>query len=77
HTLFRRATNRLIPRRVIEQVARQKDALKRAREAKSILEPEGFRVLCAKYQADRAAFLEYGFEAFSKDEWLSIPAAQD
>lgn len=73
HTLFRMATNRLIPRRVIEQVARQKDALKRAREAKAILEPEGFRVLCAKYQADRAGFLQHGFGAFSKDDWLSVP----
>lgn len=71
--LFRHATGRLIPRYVIEQVARQRDPLKRAREAKADLAAEGIRVLCAAYKADRKAFSQHGFVHFDNDDWLSVP----
>jgi hypothetical protein len=71
--LFRNATGRLIPRTVIEQVAQQKDAAKRAREAKAVLAAEGIQVLCATYIADRAEIIRHGFTQFSEDDWLSMP----
>lgn len=71
--LFRNATGRIIPRSVIEQVAQQRDSLKRAREAKAILAAEGIQVLCATYMADRAEFVRHGFAQFNDDDWLSMP----
>lgn len=70
--LFRNATGRLIPRSVIEQVAQQKDAAKRARESKAVLAKEGIQVLCATYKEDRAEFVRHGFTQFNGDDWLSI-----
>lgn len=70
--LFRNSTGRLIPRSVIEQVAQQKDAAKRAREAKAVLAAEGIKVLCATYLEDRAEFVRHGFTQFNDDDWLSI-----
>lgn len=70
--LFRNATGRIIPRSVIEQVAQQRDSLKRAREAKAILANEGIQVLCATYIADRAEFIRHGFAQFRDDDWLSV-----
>lgn len=72
--LFRHAQGRPIPRSVIEQVARQKDPLKRAREAKAILATEGIRVLCATYSNDRVEFLRRGVVLFNDDDWMSVPA---
>lgn len=72
--LFRHATSRLIPRAVIEQVAQQKDAAKRAREAKAVLAAEGIQVLCATYLEDRAEIIRHGFTQFNDDDWLSMPA---
>lgn len=71
--LFLNATGRIIPRSVIEQVAQQKDSLKRAREAKEILAAEGVQVLCATYMEDRAEFMRHGFSTINDDDWLSIP----
>ena len=71
--LFLNATGRIIPRSVIEQVAQQKDSLKRAREAKAILAAEGVQVLCATYMEDRAEFMRHGFSTINDDDWLSIP----
>ncbi|CAJ0701088.1 NaeI family type II restriction endonuclease [Ralstonia wenshanensis] len=71
--LFQNATGRLIPRSVIEQVAQQKDSLKRAREAKAILAAEGIQVLCATYMADRTEFHRHGFHEYGDDDWLSMP----
>jgi hypothetical protein len=68
--LFRNVTGTLIPRYVIEQVAQQKDPLKRARQMKTELAQEGFQILCAKY--DSAAFEEHGFAGARKDDWLSL-----
>jgi hypothetical protein len=70
--LFQNATGRLIPRSVIEQVAQQKDSLKRAREAKAILATEGIQVLCATYIDDRTEILRHGFTQFNGDDWLSM-----
>ncbi|MDY0918436.1 NaeI family type II restriction endonuclease [Pseudomonas viridiflava] len=70
--LFRYATGIVIPRSVIEQVAQQKDAAKRAREAKAILAQEGIQVLCATYKEDRAEFIRNGFTQFNDGDWLSI-----
>jgi hypothetical protein len=71
--LFLNATGRIIPRSVIEQVAQQKDPLKRAREAKEILATDGIKVLCATYMEDRAEFIRHGFTPINDDDWLSIP----
>lgn len=70
--LFRRVTRRCIPRSVVEQVARQRDPLKRAREAKVILAREGFLVLCATYKTDRVQFQRYGITPEHRDDWLSV-----
>ena len=70
--LFRNATGMLIPRAVIEQAAQQKDAAKRAREAKAILAEEGIQVLCAKYLEDRTEIIRHGFTQFNEDDWLSM-----
>ena len=74
--LFESVTGRLIPRSVIEQVAQQKDPLKRAREAKEVLAQKGIRVLCATYKSDRDEFPKYGFQEFADDDWLSVRAPQ-
>lgn len=71
-SLFRHATGKLIPRSVIEQVARQKDSAKRAREAKKFLANEGIRVLCAKYKDERSEFARYGIAPINDDDWLSV-----
>lgn len=69
--LFRHVQGQVIPRTVVEQVAQQKDPLRRARQMKAQMEPEGVLVLCAKY--DREEFLKRGFRDFNVDDWLSVP----
>jgi hypothetical protein len=70
--LFVSVTGVIIPRTAIEQVARQKDPLKRARAMKAQLVANGFKVLCATYETDREEFRQHGFTAFQKDDWLSL-----
>lgn len=70
NALFKSVTGKIIPRKVVEQVARQKDPMRRARQMKEILSYEGYLVLCAKY--DRDLFLSYGFLDFDRDDWLVI-----
>lgn len=70
--LFTNVTNQLIPRSVIEQVAQQKDALKRAREMKAILAASDYKLVCAAYIDDRKHFIDHGFENFNDDDWLCI-----
>lgn len=70
--LFTCMTNQIIPRIAIEQVAQQKDALKRARETKKILITEGYKVVCATYNSDKKYFIDNGFLEFKDDDWLSI-----
>lgn len=70
--LFQSVTEQIIPRTAIEQVAQQKDPMRRARQMKDRLAGNGFKVLCATYEADRAEFHRHGFHQFSTDDWLSI-----
>lgn len=70
--LFRTVTFKLIPRSAIEQVAQQKDPLRRARQMKAWLASEGLEVLCATYANDREKFISYGFRVFRDDDWLCI-----
>jgi hypothetical protein len=71
--LFKNVTGQIIPRTAIEQLARQKDPLRRARQMKEPLAAEGFQILCATYEADRSEFRRHGFSDFREDDWLSIP----
>jgi hypothetical protein len=73
--LFVSVTDVIIPRTAIEQVARQKDPLKRARAMKAALAADGFKVLCATYETDREEFRRNGFDEFQKDDWLSLRQA--
>ena len=70
--LFLRATGRIIPRTVVEQVAQQSDPLRRARQMKKELSTLGIKVLCAKYAEDRKQFEEHGFLDYRTGDWLSI-----
>ena len=69
--LFLTVNDQLIPRTAIEQVAQQKDPLKRAREMKARLLSQGIQVLCATYAADQEEFIRLGFSDFRHDDWLS------
>jgi len=73
--LFVSVTDVIIPRTAIEQVARQKDPLKRARAMKAELVADGFKILCATYATDREEFRRNGFDEFQKDDWLSLRQA--
>lgn len=75
--LFLLVNNQLIPRTAIEQVAQQKDPLRRARQMKERLISEGVEVLCATYEQDRRKFLAYGFTDFRADDWLSLSFIRD
>lgn len=70
--LFLSVTGQLIPRTAIEQVAQQKDPLRRARQMKDQLLSLGVRVLCATYESDRIEFTRNGFTEFRADDWLSV-----
>ena len=70
--LFKSVTGQIIPRTAIEQVAQQKDPMRRARQMKERLTGEGFQVLCATYEVDRTEFRRHGFAHFREDDWLSI-----
>lgn len=70
--LFLQVTGHIIPRTAIEQVAQQRDPMRRARQMKQRLLDEGVQVLCATYEADRVEFRRHGFHDFQTDDWLSI-----
>lgn len=70
--LFQSVTGRIIPRSAIEQVAQQKDPMRRARQMKDRLAAAGFQVLCATYDVDRVEFRRHGFHEFGNDDWLSV-----
>ncbi|WP_051229565.1 NaeI family type II restriction endonuclease [Paludibacterium yongneupense] len=72
HSLFRNVTGQIIPRSAILQIARSEDPLKRAREAKGILEKDGLLILCATYAKDRELFVRHGFTKFNNNDWLCI-----
>lgn len=72
NALFKHVTGKIIPRHAIEQVARQKDPMRRARQMKPKLIDEGYLVLCATYKTDRVKMRDSGFDNFDNDAWLSI-----
>lgn len=73
--LFTEVTGVLIPRDVIEQLAQQRDAVKRAREMKATL-ADSFQVLCATYKSDREIMTANGFPPEERDQWLSLRVPQ-
>ena len=75
--LFRNVTGKVIPRTAIQQVGRSRDSLKRAREAKAALAPEGYEVLCATYLADREQMARYGVKEPKGDDWISVQGNKD
>jgi hypothetical protein len=70
--LFLNVNGQIIPRSVIEQVARQRDPLRRARQMKEKLKDQGVVVLCSTYESDRVQFKQFGYTDFGPDDWLSI-----
>jgi Restriction endonuclease NaeI len=70
---FEQVTDVLIPRSVVLQIIKLPgDPMKRAREAKALLLPRGYRVLCATYRDDRQAMRDAGFVDCADDDWLSL-----
>jgi hypothetical protein len=70
--LFRLVQGRIIPRVTIETVARQKDPMKRMRDARMRLRREGILVL--GHQGDEPAIArKRGYPVPKKGEALSIP----
>ena len=71
--LFRLAQGRIIPRIAIETVARQKDPMKRMRDARRRLRAEGILVL--GHQGEEPAIARSrGFPVPKKGEAIAIPA---
>lgn len=69
--LFRRVQGRIIPRVAIETVARQKDPMKRMRDARKMLRAEGILVL--GHQGDDPKLAkQHGFPAPKKGEALAV-----
>ncbi len=58
--LFRLVQGRVISREVVLSVARQRDGMKRVRDARLHLEPEGIRILGGDRLEDRRVAKEYG-----------------
>lgn len=71
-TLFENVCNVCIPRSVVEQLAQQRDYMRRAREMKDILEPAGYRVLCTTYQDQRAEIVARGIREFEDGDFVSF-----
>ena len=69
--LFRVVQNRIIPRIVIPTLALQDDPMKRARDARKQLKPEGISVLCGAYLDQREQAAKAGYQ-LSPRQWLSI-----
>ncbi len=72
--LFRLVQGRIIPRVAIETVARQKDPMKRMRDARQRLRREGILVL--GHQGEEPALARrHGYPVPKKGEAISIPAS--
>lgn len=70
--LFRLVQGRIIPRVAIETVARQKDSMKRVRDARLALKTEGIIIL--GHQGDDPAIaIRLGLPVPSKGEMISVP----
>ena len=70
--LFRLAPGKIIPRVAIETVARQKDPMKRVRDARKRLAKEGILVL-GHQEGDPEKAKARGFAAPKKGEMIAIP----
>lgn len=70
--LLRLVQGRIIPRVAIETVARQKDPMKRARDARINLRAEGILVL-GHQGADPQIAIDRGYPVPQKGEFISIP----
>lgn len=68
--LFRRVHGRIIPRVAVETVARQKDPMKRVRDARKILAEEGIEVL-GHQGADPARAAALGLPVPRKGEFVA------
>jgi hypothetical protein len=87
-TLFREVLDRPIPRKVVEDVARQKDFMRRLRAdgghgTRNTLAQEGTLVLSGVWRRDRQLIQRLGLQQIGRDEFLShqltpeeIPAAR-
>jgi len=70
--LLMNVTGKLISREVLEQVAQQRDPMRRGREMKKELAALGYQILCATYKPDRAIMIANGFDPAKRNEWLSL-----
>lgn len=69
--LFRLVQRQIIPRVVVETVAKQKDPMKRVRDARITLAEEGILIL-GHEKEDRAAAAAYGLPMPNKGEFISV-----
>jgi len=74
--LFRAVLDTPIPRKIVEDVARQKDFMRRLRAdgergTRNVLAREGILVLCGVWTRDRALIKKLGLPAISSDQFLS------
>jgi hypothetical protein len=75
-TLFREALDRPIPRKVVDDVARQKDFMRRLRAdgdhgTRNMLAREGILVLCGVWRRDVQLIRQLGLQEISRNEFLS------
>lgn len=70
--LFNNVTGKIIPRTAIEQVAQQKDYMRRARQMKTDPKCSNVEVLCATYETDYNKMKLYGFTDAKESDWLSM-----
>lgn len=71
NALFRSVHNRIIPRVAIETVARQKDPMKRVRDARKILKEEGLLIL-GHQDDDPAIARDHGVPVPQKGEFIVV-----
>lgn len=75
-TLFREVLDRPIPRKVVEDIARQKDFMRRLRAdsvhgTRNILAREGILVLSGVWRRDQQLIQRLGLQPIARDEFLS------
>ena len=71
--LFRRFQRVPIMRADLCTLARQRDPMKRGRDAKKQLQNEGIGVVCGRYADKRQPAIEAGL-SITKNEWVSFPS---
>ncbi|UPG93898.1 NaeI family type II restriction endonuclease [Luteibacter aegosomatissinici] len=75
--LFLTVRGTIIPRQLLEQVAQQKDPMRRARQMKAELASRGLTVLCATYEVDQLEAKRLGFDALEGDDWVVLPSTKE